>query len=71
MEDQSTQPNAVRKARQRAGLSLATLAARAGVSTSYLSRLERGKAAVRGPTRLALSVALRTPRRLLFPEDGR
>lgn len=60
--------NHVREARKRAGLTQEALARAAGISGSFLSRLERMEAAARMPTRITLAPALQAPIRDLFPD---
>jgi transcriptional regulator with XRE-family HTH domain len=50
--------NMLRKLREKAGLTQMALAVKAGLSLSYLSRLEQGKATPSWPTVRALAKAL-------------
>lgn len=55
---------AIRAIREDSGLTVATLAAAAGISTGYLSRIERGERGTKGvnpDTAAAIAAALRKP----------
>lgn len=60
----------VRRLRRRRGLTQADLAAATGLSTSYIGRIETGRANARATTLAALATALRVEATELLSEMG-